>query len=37
VLKRAARGWLKMQDAKKSPKSRHLGTIVQIVGLYLRN
>jgi len=29
-LKRAARGSLKMQDAKKSPKSRHLRTIVQL-------
>jgi len=29
-LKRAARGSLEMQDAKISPKSRHLRTIVQI-------
>jgi len=36
-LKRAARGSLKIQDAKKSPKIRHLGTIANVVGLYLRN
>ena len=29
-LKRAARGSLKIQDAKKSPKVRHLGTIAQL-------
>jgi len=29
-LKRAARGSLEMQDAKISPKSRHLRTIVQL-------
>jgi len=27
---RAARGSLKIQHAKKSPKSRHLGTIAQL-------
>jgi len=32
-LKRAARGSLKTQDVK----NRHLSTIVQICGLYLRN
>jgi len=26
-----------MQDAKKVAKNRHLGTIAQLVGLYLRN
>jgi len=37
-LKSAACGSLKIQDAKKSPKISHLGTIVQyFVGLYLRN
>jgi len=36
-LKRAARGSLEMQDAKKSPKSRHLCTIVQLCrALYLQ-
>jgi len=29
-MKCAARGLLKIQDAKKSPKIRHLGTIAQI-------
>ena len=29
-LKPAARGSLKMQDAKMSPKNRHLGTIAQL-------
>ena len=29
-LKRAARGSLKIQDAKKSSKIRHLGTIAQL-------
>jgi len=32
-LKRAARGSLKIQDAK----NRHLGTIARLCGLYLRN
>ena len=36
-MKCAAHGSLKIQDAKKSPKSRHLGTIPQFVGLCLRN
>jgi len=38
--KHAARGSLKIQDAKKSPKIRHLGTIAQIcraVSLQLRH
>jgi len=30
VLKGAARGSLQMQDPKKSPKNRHLGTIPQL-------
>jgi len=32
-LKRPARGSLKIQDAKKSPKIRHLGTIAQLCRL----
>jgi len=35
-LKRAARGSLKYRT-QKSAKNRHLGTIAQNVGLYLRN
>jgi len=31
-LKRAARGSLEMQDAKKVAKYRHLGTIAQLCG-----
>ena len=31
-LKRAARGSLEMQDAEKSTKIRHLGTIAQLCG-----
>jgi len=34
-LKRAARGLLKTQDTKKSPKSRHLGTIAQFYSGYI--
>jgi len=36
-LKCAAGGSLEMQDAKKSPKTRHLRTIAQLVAPYLRN
>ena len=37
---RAARGWLKIRHTKKSPKSRHLGTITQFcqaISLQLRH
>ena len=39
-LKRTARGSLEMQDTKKSPKIRHLGTITQLcraISLHLRH
>jgi len=36
-LKCAARGSLKIQDAKKVANNRYLGTIAQLFGLYLRN
>jgi len=36
-MKRATRGSPKIQDAKKSSKIRHLCTIANFVGLYLRN
>jgi len=36
-LKCAARGSLEMHDPKKSPKIGHLGTIAQLVGIYLHN
>ena len=37
VLKRAARGSLEMQDAKKSPKIAIWASLHNFVGLYLRN
>ena len=36
-LKRAARGSLEIQDAKKSPKIAIWAPLHNIVGLYLRN
>jgi len=36
-LKRAARGWLEMQYAKKSPKIAIWAPSYNFVGLYLRN
>jgi len=36
-MKCAARSSLKLQDAKITQKNRHLGTIAQLVGLYIRN
>jgi len=36
-MKCAACGSLEIQDAKMMQKNRHLRTIAQFVGLYLRN
>jgi len=37
TVKRAARGWLEIQDAKKSPKIAISAPSHNFVGLYLRN